>query len=502
MVLCFPLDYQTLDFYKAAVAPFCRLLAWHESPNKTKSFLDCLVLVPERVPHSFVVSQGSILGGSGHSWSAPVYIIGGHFPDGFPQEEDPVPADGLPHSAHGHAVHVNQNIPPHWIHDLAAGGGEVVADVGVGHDQANEVAQDLQMHDQNIQGQQGNDWDAWNAVAENQPVLGMPQHPDQPQFSMSLTGSSANYFRGTGPSVHLSMEQILRNNAGSASSSSEEVTSQPFSERIEPMNGRILIPGNVFASLQANHVPTNLLLLGKKRSWDLAFASQYSALEEDLNKAIVPVKPVLHAIILQVWAHVSDMLPSDVGPQISDMDMQPAASCSIDVSLPESQQFSQRNVMLHPSAELYPPETQPSEETSVPRAKKNLISSFDVASSTSTCELPPRPPKTVVSLPTVLSKNASAPLIATSVRISPRLSQPDGFQHIQYTPKKIRSVPRSAATSSSEPMTTIAAMPDLQGQDSGPIPMEMLQTWGVECGVPPEVISKDALTNTGNEDDA
>ena len=87
-------------------------LAWHESPNKTKSFLDYLVLVPERVPHSFVVSQGSILGGSGRSWSAPVYIIGGHFPDGFPQEEDPVPADGLPHSAHGHAVHVNQNIPP------------------------------------------------------------------------------------------------------------------------------------------------------------------------------------------------------------------------------------------------------------------------------------------------------------------------------------------------------------------------------------------------------
>ena len=63
---------------------------------------------------------------------------------------------------------------------MDAGGGEVVADVGVGHDQANEVAQDLQMHDQNIQAQQGNDWDAWNAIAENQPVLGMPQHPDQP----------------------------------------------------------------------------------------------------------------------------------------------------------------------------------------------------------------------------------------------------------------------------------------------------------------------------------
>ena len=76
------------------------------------------------------------------------------------------------------------------------------------------------------------------------------------------------------------------------------------------------------------------------------------------------------------------------------------------------------------------------------------------------------------------------------------------FSIFSTPPRKKRSVPRSAATSSSEPMTTIAAMPDLQGQDSGPIPMEMLQTWGVECGVPPEVISKDALTNTGNEDDA
>ena len=56
MVLCFPLDYQTMEFLKAAIAPFGRLLVWHEGANKTKTFLDCLVLSLERVPHSFVVS--------------------------------------------------------------------------------------------------------------------------------------------------------------------------------------------------------------------------------------------------------------------------------------------------------------------------------------------------------------------------------------------------------------------------------------------------------------
>ena len=77
MVLCFPLDYQTMEFFKAAVAPFGRLLVWHEGANKTKTFLDCLVLILERVPHSFVVSQDTVLGGNGRSWAAPIFIIGG-----------------------------------------------------------------------------------------------------------------------------------------------------------------------------------------------------------------------------------------------------------------------------------------------------------------------------------------------------------------------------------------------------------------------------------------
>ena len=36
MFLGFPLDYQTQDFIKAAVAPFGRLLRWYEGPNKSR----------------------------------------------------------------------------------------------------------------------------------------------------------------------------------------------------------------------------------------------------------------------------------------------------------------------------------------------------------------------------------------------------------------------------------------------------------------------------------
>lgn len=43
LILGFPLDYQTMEFFKAA-APFGRLLSWHEGQNKSKSILDCLVL--------------------------------------------------------------------------------------------------------------------------------------------------------------------------------------------------------------------------------------------------------------------------------------------------------------------------------------------------------------------------------------------------------------------------------------------------------------------------
>ena len=86
MFLGFPLDYHLPDYVKAAVAPFGRLLHWYEGPNKSRVLTQCLVLTPERVPRSLIVSQGTTLGGAGRSWSVPVFILDGHFQMPFQQK--------------------------------------------------------------------------------------------------------------------------------------------------------------------------------------------------------------------------------------------------------------------------------------------------------------------------------------------------------------------------------------------------------------------------------
>jgi hypothetical protein len=53
MFLAFPLDYQREEFIDVAMAAFRRRLYWHRGPNKTRSLVKCLLLHPERVPHSW-----------------------------------------------------------------------------------------------------------------------------------------------------------------------------------------------------------------------------------------------------------------------------------------------------------------------------------------------------------------------------------------------------------------------------------------------------------------
>ena len=100
MFLAFPLDFQKEVYIRAAVAPYGRLLDWYRDTNKTRVLVQCLLLHPDRVPHSLVVSRGTTIGGAGRSWSVPVYILEGEFPNAFPADEDPVPFDGEPHPEH------------------------------------------------------------------------------------------------------------------------------------------------------------------------------------------------------------------------------------------------------------------------------------------------------------------------------------------------------------------------------------------------------------------
>ena len=100
MFLAFPLDFQKDLYIRAAVAPYGHLLEWYRDENKSRILVQCLLLNPDRVPRSLVVSRGTMIGGMGRSWSVPVYILDGHFPDVFLGDEDPVPFDGEPHPEH------------------------------------------------------------------------------------------------------------------------------------------------------------------------------------------------------------------------------------------------------------------------------------------------------------------------------------------------------------------------------------------------------------------
>lgn len=122
MFLAFPLDYQLEGFIKAAVAPFGRVLHWHQGPNKSRTLVHCLLLSPDRVPCSVVISQGTALGGNGRSWSVRTYTLGGHFPNGLPGDEDPIPDDANPHPAQGLPLVGNPNNFQNWLHDHAGAG--------------------------------------------------------------------------------------------------------------------------------------------------------------------------------------------------------------------------------------------------------------------------------------------------------------------------------------------------------------------------------------------
>ena len=99
------------------------------------------------MPRSLIVSPGSLLGGAGRSWSVPVFILKGHFPDVFPQNEDPVPLDGNPHPVNGHILEGNPDALHGWQHDLHGASHHVPEDASLNAEQMGDVQIDLQMND-------------------------------------------------------------------------------------------------------------------------------------------------------------------------------------------------------------------------------------------------------------------------------------------------------------------------------------------------------------------
>jgi hypothetical protein len=114
MFLAFPFDFQKNLYIRAAIAPFGRLLEWYRDDNKSRILVQVLLLSPNRVPRSLIVSRGTMVGGMGRSWLVPVYILNGQFPDAFPADEDPISGDGEPYPEHPPVVLGANPQAPNW----------------------------------------------------------------------------------------------------------------------------------------------------------------------------------------------------------------------------------------------------------------------------------------------------------------------------------------------------------------------------------------------------
>jgi hypothetical protein len=114
MFLAFPLDLQKDVYIRVVVAPYGRLLEWYRDANKSRILVQVLLLSPDRVPRSLIVSRGTMIGATGRSWVVPVYILNSNFPDAFPVDEDPVPIDGEPHLEHPPIALDPHQHDPNW----------------------------------------------------------------------------------------------------------------------------------------------------------------------------------------------------------------------------------------------------------------------------------------------------------------------------------------------------------------------------------------------------
>jgi len=93
-----------------------------------------------------------------------------------------------------------------------------------------------------------------------------------------------------------------------------------------------------------------------------------------------------------------------------------------------------------------------------------------------------------VALPTLVSASSmSTPLIQSSVRCNRRRSNKEG-----YCTVKLANVP-------SKKCKAFVVMIDEATIQDGPIPILVLQEWGINCGVAPSELTEDVLMQAPND---
>jgi hypothetical protein len=195
---------------------------------------------------------------------------------------------------HGAPLAGNPNNFQNWMHDLAGAGGQVLGDARVNVQMMQQVNEEIVPGNLN-QGNQGMQPMEVDQMEEDVMENAVPQHPDQPQDTISFnqSGSTATYLRATRPDIHLSVEEVLagiqNSQNGSVSSNDSEVVS---SERM----ANVIVPDFIIRACRMLPVDsvlpmTNGLPNPRVADW-----------KEDIQKAIVPVQPVMGYILLKLLA--------------------------------------------------------------------------------------------------------------------------------------------------------------------------------------------------------
>lgn len=97
MFLCFPLDYQTKGYIEQAINLCGIVVTWTNNTHcRSRVLVKCAVLHTSKIPRSVLVCKPTILGGAGHSWTVPVFVLNSHNNDLIPGDEDPILEDGNP----------------------------------------------------------------------------------------------------------------------------------------------------------------------------------------------------------------------------------------------------------------------------------------------------------------------------------------------------------------------------------------------------------------------
>jgi hypothetical protein len=165
----------------------------------------------------------------GRSWSVPVYILNGHFPDVFPADEDPVPLDGDPHPEHPPMVFGPNPQLVNWQNEqngaapnLGAFGGGLNQGHLIIHHVIAQPEQDNEDGEDNLNGMQI-DADEPQPLHPQQQINALQDPPDV--MDLDLSGSSMQFLRANGPDIVLDDVFQALSNDNSSSSSLSDATS-------------------------------------------------------------------------------------------------------------------------------------------------------------------------------------------------------------------------------------------------------------------------------------